>query len=237
MFSTHLLAENARLLGLVQQMADAHRFEREEVRLTLLPTDLRALLEAAALRERSRAALKGFELTVSGSGRAEVDPAVLERAVGNLIDNALRYARSSIELRVTPTGLQVRDDGPGLPDQVTLQHLAQPFNAQPVEIAGQRYTAGTAGLGLYIVRRIVEAHGGELRYTRDFSPDTGAQTVMELVLPAAFQPPDLPAPASDQAARPFPPDSSAPEHVLPSTSALFPFSSIRQPAASQEVHP
>ncbi|GGR05136.1 sensor histidine kinase [Deinococcus ruber] len=241
MFSQHLLAENARLLGLVQQMADAHRFERDEVRLTLLPTDLRALLDTAAIRERNRATVKGVALTVSGNGQAEVDPAVLERAIGNLIDNALRYAHSSIELRVTSTGLQVRDDGPGLPEQMTLHSLAQPFNAQPVEIAGQRYTAGTAGLGLYIVRRIVEAHGGELRYSRDIGQGGLQQTVMELVLPADFQPSDLTPASLDSVSAPFDeplnPDSSIPQQVLPSSSVLVPFFSTPQFAASQEVHP
>ncbi|WP_425146932.1 sensor histidine kinase [Deinococcus sp.] len=213
LLSEQLLAENARLLGLVQQMADAHRFERDDIRLTLVPTDLRALLEQAAARQRSRAADRGVVLAVEGAGVAEVDVAVLERAIGNLIDNALRYARRRIELHVESGGLSVRDDGPGLPESVSLDSLAQPFNAQPVEIAGQRYTAGTAGLGLYIVRRIVEAHGGALHYRRDVDADGAVFTVMQLGLPAPVQPP------GSRALGRRPHDSSSPDRSAPDSSA------------------
>lgn len=175
-----LLAENARLLALVGQMADAHRFEREDVRLSPRPCDLRALLCGVARRLSPQAGARGLSLTVSGEGHAPADPAVLERAVTNLTDNALRYARTRVELRVTPAGLEVRDDGPGL--GAPLSDLAQPFNAQPATIAGQQYTAGTAGLGLFIVRRIAEAHGGALGYAR--TPDAAApHSIFTLTLP------------------------------------------------------
>lgn len=157
-------SETTRLLALVQQMADAHRFEREDVQVVAAPADLRALLEAVARRVKPQADAHRIELRVSGRGYANVDAPVLERALNNLTENALRYAHTQVELRVTPQGLQVLDDGPGL--EMPLKQLAQPFNSQPTTIAGQQYTAGTAGLGLYIARRIAEAHGGELRYAR-----------------------------------------------------------------------
>ncbi len=200
----HLLAENARLLGLVQQMADAHRFEREDVTLTPAPTDLRALLERVAARAIQGRDRHGIRLTVSGEGEAVVDAAVLERAAANLTDNALRYAHSHVELRVTPDGLEVRDDGPGLAEGSSIESLAQPFNAQPVEIAGQKYTAGTAGLGLYIVRRIAEAHGGHLHFHRETpwsvmtvhltrpSPAAAAGPVPDTAPPAPTEPNALP---------------------------------------------
>ncbi|WP_272975909.1 sensor histidine kinase [Deinococcus geothermalis] len=162
-----LLRENARLLALVAQMADAHRFEREEVHLSPHPTDLRALLDGVARRLAPQAQLRGLTLTVMGEGSAPVDAAVLERAVTNLAENALRYARTGVVLAVTPAGVEVRDDGPGL--GAPLSELAQPFNAQPATIAGQQYTAGTAGLGLFIARRIAESHGGSLTYCRPSS--------------------------------------------------------------------
>lgn len=167
-----MLAETERLLTLVGQMADAHRFEREDVQLRRAPTDLRALLEGSAQRLSPRAAERGLSLSVGGRGEAVVDAAALERAVVNLGENALRYARQAVTLSVVSGGVQVQDDGPGLASP--LADLAQPFNAQPATIAGRQYTAGTAGLGLFIARRIAEAHGGELRYSRT--------------------PPDLPAP-------------------------------------------
>ncbi|MFC4637211.1 sensor histidine kinase [Deinococcus hohokamensis] len=159
-----IASETGRLLALVQQMADAHRFEREDVRVQTAPTDLRVLLSGVAARLAPQADARGVALSVHGAGHASVDASVLERAVTNLADNALRYAHSAVELHVTPEGLMVLDDGPGL--QADLTDLAQPFNAQPTTIAGQQYTVGTAGLGLFITRRIAEAHGGELRYER-----------------------------------------------------------------------
>ena len=189
----HLLTENARLLELVQQMADAHRFEREDVSLNAADTDLRALLERVAARIRQgRSALGGtvlsgtglaVQVVVSGEGHASVDAAVLERAVANLADNALRYASHRLELRVGSGGLSVCDDGPGLPVGSSIETLAQPFNAQPVVIAGQKYTAGTAGLGLYIVRRISEAHGGDLSYHREEQAGHLPFSVMHIRLP------------------------------------------------------
>lgn len=186
-------AETARLLALVQQMADAHRFEREDVRLQIAPTDLRALLDGLARRMEPQVQERGLTLHVSGQGHADVDASALERAVTNLTENALRYAASRVELQVTPAGVRVLDDGPGLQGQ--LRDLAQPFNGQQTTIAGQQYTAGTAGLGLFIARRIAEAHGGGLDYERLPEPATtppdsltpprplAAQSAFTLLLP------------------------------------------------------
>ena len=189
--SENLLAENRRLLALVSQMADAHRFERDDVRLDPHPTDLRSLLERVAGRQPASAD-RGLTLQVRGEGQAVVDAAVLERAVTNLTDNALRYAQSQVVLAVTAQGPEVCDDGPGL--SAALDDLAQPFNSQPALIAGQHYTAGTAGLGLFIARRIAEAHGGALSYSRHTVPRP--VSVFTLHLPEVVL--DSPAAAPDQ---------------------------------------
>lgn len=204
--SDNLLAENRRLLSLVSQMADAHRFERDDVRLNPQPTDLRSLLERVAGR-LPLAPDRPVTLSVVGEGQAVVDAAVLERAVINLADNALRYAHSRVELAVTPQGLQVRDDGPGLCEPLEL--LAQPFNSQPALIAGQQYTAGTAGLGLFIARRIAEAHGGQLEYLRVPGEQGRGQTVFTLALPEVDRNLPLPAAPGPGPAGPRPPETPA----------------------------
>lgn len=161
-------AETSRLLELVQQMADAHRFERDDVRLHRILTNLRPLLSDIATRLTPQLQEKGLQIEVTGAGEAEVDAAALSRAITNLAENAVRYAQTRIDFLITPQGIVVANDGPPLSG--TLDELAQPFNAQPATIAGQQYTAGTAGLGLFIARRIAEAHGGKLEYHHDVLP-------------------------------------------------------------------
>ena len=101
-----------------------------------------------------------------------VDPTHLARAVDNLLDNAVRYARSAVRVafEAHPAGalLLVDDDGPGVSDNVRDQ-LFEPF------ATGRR--DGT-GLGLAMAREVALAHGGDLRY---IPQTTGAR--FELSLP------------------------------------------------------
>jgi len=157
---SRLSTENQSMIDLVQKMVDAHRLELEDVPLNREPTDLRGLVSAVLDRLELLARKRGVTVAVQGDARASVDPKEVERALYNLISNAVRYARSRIEVEVFPGMVRISDDGPGLPQP--LERLAQPFNGQPVEIAGRRYTAGTGGLGLFIARRVLEAHGGRL---------------------------------------------------------------------------
>lgn len=175
--TAQLLDENGRLLQLVGQMADAHKFEREGVTIRRAPLELAQLGEKLLTRFRVRAGERGVSLQLQGAARTEADAAQLDRALSNLLENAVRYAAHEVRVQIGEQAIRVCDDGPGLAQP--LAQLAQPFNAQPVEIAGHRYTAGTAGLGLFIARRIAEAHGGALTYRREagwsvFELDLGA---------------------------------------------------------------
>lgn len=96
---------------------------------------------------------------------AIADPAMLERALANLLRNALRYADSgAIELSAGRHGeqvvLRVRDRGPGVPDEVVAR-LGEPFFR--VEASRSRDPGGF-GLGLAIVRRCIEACEGEVTF-------------------------------------------------------------------------
>lgn len=161
---SQIQSETHRLLGLVQQMSDAHRFEYDDFRLQTNQVDLGQLAQRVVERLSVRADSAKIELSYSGSGHADVDSDILERAIINLTENALRYAKTQIHLCVSSQGISVQDDGPGL--NAPLEELAQPFVSQAATIAGKQYTAGTAGLGLFIVRRVAESHGGSLSYQR-----------------------------------------------------------------------
>ena len=94
------------------------------------------------------------------------DAALLSRALGNLVRNALRYTAATDAIRVTAlrddTGVSVtvEDEGPGVPPEA-LARLGEPFYRP--ETARTRETGG-AGLGLAIVRSSVAACGGEVRF-------------------------------------------------------------------------
>ena len=88
-------------------------------------------------------------------------PALIRRAMQNLLDNALRYAGSAeIVLDIQPTQLRimVQDKGPGIP-QEWLEQVFKPF----VRLDSARNTeSGSVGLGLSIARTLIHQHGGEL---------------------------------------------------------------------------
>ncbi len=157
---TRLGREMEALIDLVQKLVDAHRLERADVPLSRRDTSLLDLAAVVMQRLAPLAEERGLKVTVAGEGRARVDVREAERALYNLFSNAVRYARTSIHVEVFTAMVRVQDDGPGLP--APLEQLAQPFVGRTVEIAGKEYASGTGGLGLFIARRVLEAHGGRL---------------------------------------------------------------------------
>jgi signal transduction histidine kinase len=113
------------------------------------------------------------------------DPATLDRLLVNLIDNAVRYAKSKVRVRVGRTGewaeLIVCDDGPGIPGP-DRERVFDRFVR--LDDARSRYgdEAGGAGLGLAIVRATAQAYGGTARL--DGNPDSasGLSAVVRLPL-------------------------------------------------------
>lgn len=154
--------ENEALLALVQKMVDANRFERDDVELQLEPSDLRPMTEILIQRLSNQAKERNISITLEGDGTALVAKKELERALQNLLDNAIRYAQSKVTIKIEDARVTVTDDGAGLP--ASLEQLCKPFNSERVQMAGREYTSGTGGLGLFIVSRIAELHGGTLEH-------------------------------------------------------------------------
>lgn len=128
------------------------------------PLDLSALAQETADRLRPVADLKDIALSVDGPPAALVsgDPILLQNAVGNLLDNAIKYSPpgSDVDMTVAAHGagwtLSIRDGGPGFPP-VAPATLTQRFARGP----NAEGTVGS-GLGLTIAQEVAQAHGGTL---------------------------------------------------------------------------
>lgn len=151
--------------------------------LRVAETALDPLLATAVRLAQPTADARG--VTLSGPAPSALvvlaDPDALARAVGNLLDNAIRHGArkgGTVALRVTDGGklgganLTVSDDGPGL-DAASLAEALAPYGRP-----GQRDDAAAGGLGLPIVRDIIEAHGGALLI--DTAPGKGFAATLSL---------------------------------------------------------
>lgn len=142
------------------------------------PVDLDELVGRLAARARSA----GADVDVHAVRPVQVvgDAAQLERAVANLLDNAVRHARSRVTVSLDgggpdgPAELVVGDDGPGIAPEDRERVFERFTRLDDARSAGR----GGAGLGLPIARDIAERHGGTLRVEQDGSP--GARFVLRL---------------------------------------------------------
>ncbi len=180
------LEELQRLRALIDGLLTLARSDAGQLRAAAAPVDLAAV--AARLVERDRPAADERAITVSlasdGPARALGDPGLLERAIGNLVANAVAYGRAGgrIDLRVGRRGdravVAVEDDGPGVPEAERARLFQRFFRG---DAARARAPVGGFGLGLSIAREIVAAHGGTLAY----APRDGGGSVFTVELPAA----------------------------------------------------
>jgi two-component system sensor histidine kinase MprB len=164
-------AQLAELAVLVGDLVDLSKTEVEEVEVE----DVRLDLAAAGAIERARlhAPECRFELdAVPCLVRAA--PAKLDRAIANLLDNAVKWGPlgGPVEVEVCEGRLQVRDHGPGI-TPADLPHVFDRFYRAPAA----RSRPGS-GLGLAIVRQFAETHGGSVEAAN--GADGGARLTVEL---------------------------------------------------------
>jgi signal transduction histidine kinase len=140
--------------------------------------DLSEVTRRAAAAARGEAAGSGIVMRTNlRPARVRGDEALLERVVGNLVENAIRHGRGEARLSLRTVGgdavLSVRNGGEPIPPDA-LRRISQPFERL------QRGVARGSGLGLSIVRAVAEAHGGSLHLA---APPTGGLEA-EVRLPA-----------------------------------------------------
>jgi PAS domain S-box-containing protein len=192
---------------LIDDLLDVARITQGRITLRKEPTDLAAVVERAV--ETTRPLLEGrrhaLEVAVAADGLdVEGDPARLEQVVVNLLTNAAKYTEPGgrvalhAERRGEEVVLCVRDSGIGIaPDM-----LGRVFDLFAQAERGLDRTEGGLGIGLTIVQRLVELHGGRVE-ARSEGPGRGAEFVVRL--PVARGARAESAPGTVGMARPTPP--------------------------------
>jgi PAS domain S-box-containing protein len=174
-----------RLRDLVNSLIDMSRIEAGALAVTMVPTDLRAVLNDAV----TGAARSGIphELRLDAPEHLPVvkaDRVRIGQVLANLLNNAAKFAphRTPIAIHVEHDDrwvvIQVRDQGRGI-SSAKIPHLFRKFS-QVHEEDGRRLTG--SGLGLAISKGIVEAHGGRIWAE---SPGEGLGATFSFVLPTA----------------------------------------------------
>ncbi len=181
--SVDLILESAfRLKTMVDNLLDTSRLEAGRFEISKRPVSLKPLLMDLARSFQGVARLSGvaFQVEVE-EALLEADPERLVQVVGNLLSNAFKFTPPGgrVGLRAKRLGenlvLEVQDTGPGI-SQEELPRLFQRYAR--ANNARTRGVSGT-GLGLFISKHIVEAHGGRI----EVESEEGKGSLFRVILP------------------------------------------------------
>lgn len=177
-----------RVCDLAQRTLDVSRIDERGLSLEFRPCDLARVVRDVVLRCRERCGLSADRILVSAPETltGNWDMLRLEQVVENLITNALKYGGSQpIQLRLEGGSkqavLEVRDRGDGI-DVETQKRIFDRFERGP----SHKGIVGF-GMGLYIVKQIVQGHGGIVEVRS--APGEGAVFRVEIPLSASAEPP------------------------------------------------
>ena len=157
--------QSQHLSRIVDDLLDLSRAMSGKILLSRKPTDMANLVAGCMETFRATGRTAGYRISVDlGSCWVDGDPTRLEQIISNLLDNALKYTPSggNIDIDVAAEGddmvLTVRDSGVGIPAEL----LPQVFDVFVQGAISIDRSQGGLGIGLSLVRRLVELHGGSV---------------------------------------------------------------------------
>jgi PAS domain S-box-containing protein len=196
----NVLVASRNLNRMIGDLLEASRLEARRLKLQRETVDLAALVGAIVGRARPMTPGHAIRLEVQGTIPPTcVDPARIEQVVGNLLSNAAKYSypRSEIVVSVARRGddavISVADQGEGI-KPADVGKLFTRFHRTASAAAGK---VGGLGLGLYVTRGLVEAHGG--RISVESIP--GQTTTFHVTLPIVAPCPDEVSPPGETASQ------------------------------------
>ena len=184
-FLTTVLRQADRLNDIIEDLLTLARIEQDSTEaIPLERARLRPILEAAVLTCKANAATRNMaiELQCDSAIEARVNPALLEQAMVNLLDNAIKYSEAGDTIQIKANrsngdlAIQVVDHGRG----IDREHLPRLFERFYRIDKGRSRKLGGTGLGLAIVKHIMHAHAGRV----DVESAPGKGSTFSLHLPA-----------------------------------------------------
>jgi len=167
-YGTYIETESRRLTQLINNILDFSRIESGRKVYTFEPSDLEDILAGTLSTFTVRLRDKGFEVSYQGPDEplpeTQVDANAIDRAVANLLDNAVKYSNGDrrILLELQRNGdealISVTDHGIGIPRD-ELERIFERFHRVST---GLVHDVKGSGLGLSLVRHIAESHGGRV---------------------------------------------------------------------------
>jgi signal transduction histidine kinase/DNA-binding response OmpR family regulator len=189
------------MVRLVDDLLDVSRITRGKIRLQREPLDLMSVLSRAIETSRPLIQERGHELTVTpapGPLWSNGDPVRLAQVLSNLLNNAAKFTEKGGKIRLMAAEengqaiLRVRDTGVGIPAEM----LGNVFDLFTQVDRSLDRSVGGLGIGLTLVRQLVEMHGGSVEARSD-GPGKGSEFIVRLPLTAeAPAPPAVPGPAA-----------------------------------------
>ena len=177
--------QSDRLNAIIEDLLALSRIEQDEEKagIQLTRVNLRDVLQSALQACQIKAQEKSLDLQMDSpeAVSVQVNPALLEQALVNLVDNAIKYSPEGGRVRITARRdsqsltLEVRDWGAG----IAQEHLPRLFERfYRVDKARSRKLGGT-GLGLAIVKHIIQAHNGRI----EVRSEPGSGTTFSIEIP------------------------------------------------------
>ena len=183
-YGSYIETESRRLTQLINNILDFSRIESGHIAYNFEATDLEELLTGTLATFSVRLRDKGFEVSYDGPDdpmpEIRLDANAIDRAVANLLDNAVKYSNGDRRIGVVlsrdgdEVAIAVSDHGIGIPRD-ELERIFERFHRVST---GLVHDVKGSGLGLTLVRHITEAHGG--RVTVESEPGTGSTFTIHL---------------------------------------------------------